>query len=306
MTGKDMHGHPQPFSLALPEVQAGPLVFASPHSGRFYPPELLARTRRTLAELRRCEDAFMDHLVADMPGAGYPVLAANYARAWLDLNRERGELDPAMFEDPLPPTANTRSERVAAGYGLIPRIAGQGLDIYDGPLLYRAERARIRQIYEPYHTALDRLMRRTRRRFGRALLVDCHSMPSAARLKKSRFFPGRARQRPMSDPDIVLGDRFGLSCHGEITARAEAVFADMGYTVARNIPYSGGYCTVRHGRPEAASHALQVEVNRKLYLDEGRLELRADGLRRLQAAFRGLAAALSNPAWDISAREAAE
>jgi len=247
-----------PFRLDRPVRQTVPFLFASPHSGRSYPASLLENTRLDATTLRRSEDAFVDELFAGVVELGAPLLAAQFPRAFLDVNRSSTELDAAMFDAPLGIPVDTPGPRVTAGLGVIPRIVRDGAEIYRRKLdAYEAD-ARISQLYQPYHQALAALMAETHARFGVAVLIDCHSMPSA-----------------LSVPDIVLGDRFGASAAPALTVSAEAAFAREGFSVARNTPYAGGHTTVLHGRVAAGCHALQIEVNRALYLDEEKVVKKA-------------------------------
>jgi N-formylglutamate deformylase len=248
---------PGPFRLERPARQTVPFVFASPHSGRSYPDSLLARTRLDATTLRRSEDAFVDELFAGVVELGAPLLAAEFPRAFLDVNRSSTELDTGMFDGALGVPVDLPSPRVAAGLGVIPRIVRDGAEIYRGKLKSGEADMRLEQLYHPYHRALASLMEETRARFGVAVLIDSHSMPSA-----------------LSVPDIVLGDRYGASAAPRLTAHAEAAFLREGFSVARNTPYAGGHSTVLYGRVASGCHALQVEINRALYLDEDRIAKR--------------------------------
>ncbi|HVV27000.1 MAG TPA: N-formylglutamate amidohydrolase [Rhizomicrobium sp.] len=266
----------EPFRLERPLRQNVPFVFASPHSGRSYPASLLARTRLDALTLRRSEDAFVDELFAEVAGLGAPLLCAQFPRAFLDVNRGVAELDAAMFDAPLGVPVDVPSPRVAAGLGVIPRIVRDGAEIYRGKLKSTEADARISRLYRPYHQALAQLLEETRARFGVAVLIDCHSMPSA-----------------LSVPDIVLGDRYGASAAPPLTAHTEAAFQREGFSVARNTPYAGGHSTVLHGRVASGCHALQIEINRALYLDEDRIAKRPsfDMVRvRLTRAIQNLVA----------------
>ena len=245
---------PPPFRLDRPARQGVPFVFASPHSGRAYPDTLLARTRLDATTLRRSEDAFVDELFAGVAALGAPLLAAQFPRALLDVNRGMAEIDRAMFDGALRVKVDAPSPRVAAGLGVIPRIVRDGAEIYRAKLDSAEADARLEQLYKPYHAALAALMEETRARFGVAVLIDCHSMPSA-----------------LAVPDIVLGDRYGASAAPAVTARAETAFLREGFTVTRNTPYAGGHTTVRYGKVASGFHALQIEINRALYLDEDRI-----------------------------------
>jgi len=243
-----------PFRLDRPARQTVPFLFASPHSGRNYPASLLERSRLDAITLRRSEDAFVDELFAGAVGLGAPLLAALFPRAFLDVNRSMAELDTGMFANPLDVPVDAPSPRVVAGLGVIPRIVRDGAEIYRGKLDSAEADARLGQLYRPYHQTLAALMEETRARFGVAVLVDCHSMPSA-----------------LSVPDIVLGDRYGASAAPQLMSRAEAAFVREGFSVTRNTPYAGGYTTALYGRVASGCHALQIEVNRALYLDEDKI-----------------------------------
>jgi N-formylglutamate amidohydrolase len=266
-----------------PAALGSPLIFASPHSGRRYPPELLRMSRLDRHALRQSEDGYVDLLFASAPQFGAPLLRALFPRAWVDVNRARDELDQRMFADPLPSTADTRSTRVRAGLGVIPRIVADGQDIYDRKLKFFEARRRLTECYDTYHRELGALVADALSRFGCAVIIDCHSMPSAGAL------PYRENERPL---DIVLGDRFGASCSGVITAAAEETLADLGYQVSRNAPYAGGHVAAAYGRPLEGVHVLQIEINRALYLDERRIA-RTEGFDRLKDHLKVLMAALS-------------
>jgi N-formylglutamate deformylase len=241
-----------PYALARPVRQKIPFIFASPHSGRLYPPDFVRDSRLSPLALRRSEDAFVDDLFARaVLAAGAPFLAARFPRAYLDANRGPGELDPAMFSEPLPLPIDPAGPRVVAGLGVIPRIVRDGAEIYRDKLPASDAVARIDGLYRPYHAALLALVEETRRAFGIAIIVDCHSMPSAA-----------------ATPDVILGDRYGVTAAPSLTARAQEAFERTGFTVARNAPYAGGFTTQLYGRPGHGIHALQIELNRALYLDE--------------------------------------
>jgi len=267
----DMTTMPPPFEILAPDQQTVPLVFSSPHSGRFYPQSFLDSSRLDRRSIRSSEDLMIDALFADAVELGAPLMRATYPRAYLDVNREPFELDPKMFVGRLPPFANIRSLRVAGGLGTIPRIVCDAQDIYNGPIPVEAALDRIEAVYKPYHDQLRRLLARTHVTFGQAVLIDCHSMPSAMRTGHSRL-----------RPDFVLGDRFGTSCTGGLTDAAALCLRDLGYTVCRNKPYAGGFITEHYGRPSRGLHALQIEINRALYMDEQTLDLH-DGFERLRS-----------------------
>lgn len=261
-----------PFEVLAPDDGARvPFVFNSPHSGRDYPRAFVAASRLDATTLRRSEDTFVDELFAGAVSLGAPLMRARFPRAFIDVNREAYELDPTMFDGRLPPFANSRSMRVAGGLGTIARIVADGAEIYRRPLSVAEGLDRIERYYKPYHRRLAGLVEESYRQFGAGVLVDCHSMPSSQVTRE-----GRAR------PDFVLGDRYGTSCSSIITDVAQETLQRLGYTVARNKPYAGGHITETYGRPQRGVHALQIEVNRALYMDETRY-VRAGGFAWLVA-----------------------
>lgn len=278
-----------------PLRQSAPVVVASPHSGSVYPAAFLTQAAVPLAALRRAEDAFVDELFSSAPGLGIPLLAARFPRSYVDANREPYELDPGMFEGPLPRSLNHRTTRVAAGLGMIPRVAANGEAIYRGRVPSDEIEHRLETCWRPYHTALSTLLEQTHRLFGGVLLVDAHSMPSSASGVGSRDRDQRV--------DIVLGDNHGESCTPGLVDCAERWFRRHGLKVQRNQPYAGGFTTQRYGRPGLARHALQIEINRSLYMDEIRHERlpAAAAIERLTAglleeiAGEALAALLPRP-----------
>jgi N-formylglutamate amidohydrolase len=241
----------EPFRLRVPPEQTTPFIFASPHSGRAYPRSFVSQSRLSFNALRRSEDAFVEELFLAVVGLGAPLIAASFPRAYLDVNRAPQEFDSAMFEGPLPFAVDAASPRVSAGLGVIPRIVREGAEIYRQKLAADEASDRLAVFYRPYHAALAQLADETKARFGSAVVIDCHSMPSAAAV-----------------PDIVLGDRYGVSAASVLIRAAESAFESQGFSVARNVPYAGGYTTQLHGRPGRGSHALQIEINRALYMDE--------------------------------------
>lgn len=264
------------------------LVISSPHSGADYPAEFLLQSRLDPLNLRRSEDGFVDRLFAAGPGLGAPLVRALFPRAYVDPNREPYELDPAMFRDSLPSHANTRSLRVLGGLGTIAKVVADGAEIYRDKLTFAEAERRIAQCYRPYHEALERCLDGALAAHGRALLLDCHSMPSVGG-------PGE-RDAGRGRPDIVLGDRFGMSCAPAMVACAESLLRDRGYRVVRNDPYAGGYITHHYGRPQRQRHALQIEINRSLYMDEARIEPHY-GFARVAADMAALLETLIALAW---------
>jgi len=258
-------GHPEAertgfsFSIDEPVSVVSPAVFASPHSGRLYPKGFLESAVASMLDLRRIEDAYVDRLLADVHLTGAPVICGLVARGFVDLNRAESEMDPYMFENPQASWFAQRSPRVEAGLGCIPRVAFNGAPIYSRKLYREEAEARLDQVYRPYHRALEALLRRAQAMFGQAWLVDCHSMPAET-------------EASARSPDIVIGDRFGASCAPGLVDLIEGMFRDRGYTTARNTPYAGGFATLAHGQPALGRHAVQIEIRRRLYLNEATVE----------------------------------
>ena len=253
------------FEVHEPVSQTIPFVYNSPHSGRIYPPEFIAQSRLEGISIRRSEDHYVDELFGAAVDLGAPLLLANFPRAYLDVNREPYELDPRMFDGLLPPYANINSLRVAGGLGTIPRIVAENMEIYARRLPVQEGLERVESVYKPYHFALRRLIARTHVQFGFGVLIDCHSMPGNVRVAGSN-----------ARPDFIIGDRYGTSASAELSRMAIGVLEEMGFAAIRNKPYAGGFITEHYGRPSRGLHALQIEVNRSIYVDEVTLEKRPD------------------------------
>jgi len=243
--------------LRQPAERSLPLVLASPHSGAEYPADFLAASRLDPLSLRRSEDSFVDELFGAAPRLGAPLLSARFPRAYVDVNREAYELDPGMFCDALPGFVNAGSARVRIGLGTIARVVASGEEIYAEKLRFVEVERRIERLYRPYHQMLRRLVKETEALFGGYLLLDCHSMPS-----------GVGSGYGQSWADIVLGDCHGGACAPEILETARRFLAERGFSVAINTPYAGGFTTDHYGRPGLRRHALQIEINRALYMNE--------------------------------------
>lgn len=284
-----------PFTIFTPLAQSAPFVLCSPHSGRIYPRSFLEQSRLDPQTLRKSEDCFVDELFQGAAELGVPLISARFPRAYLDVNREPYELDPELFADPLPDYANSQSVRVVGGLGTIARIVADGEEIYRARLGVEEALARIEQLYFPFHAALQALIAETKARFGYAILIDCHSMPSAQMAQSSG-----------PRPDFVLGDRFGAACDPKLTRFLRDTLATEGYDVQLNRPYAGGYITEHYGRPYRGVQALQVEINRALYLDEARFTASA-GFARLKLDLTRIAGMLFStfPAM-LGQRDAAE
>ncbi len=267
--GADRNDLDPPFEIVEPEAVRGPVLFNSPHSGSTYPDAFLRQSQLDIGTLRRSEDSFVDELFAGVVAQGYPLMHAHFPRCFVDVNREPYELDPRMFDGRLPSFANTRSMRVAGGLGTIARVVGDAQEIYGRRIPVDDALSRIESLYKPYHRALRKLFSGLHRDFETAVLIDCHSMPSTA---------GSRDERPR--PEFVIGDRYGTSCTGAVTEVVEQALREFGYTVSRNKPYAGGFITEHYGNPAAGLHAIQLEINRALYMDEKRYE-RTSGFDRL-------------------------
>ncbi len=271
------------FVLKRPVQQAGPYLFASPHSGRDYPASFLSSAVLDRQAIRSSEDAFVDRLFDAAPALGAPLLVARAPRAFIDLNRAADELDPAVIDG----IARTpHNPRVSSGLGVIPRVVAGGRQIYRGKLTLSEAESRITRFWHPYHDALAALIDETRTAFGSAVLIDCHSMPHEAIEAHSR--PGQPR------PEVVLGDRYGVAAGREVMDRVEAAFAAAGLRVVRNAPFAGAYVTQAYGRPMRGVHVVQVEIDRALYMDEARVDP-LPGFAAFRDVISGVAAELIQP-----------
>jgi N-formylglutamate amidohydrolase len=277
---------PSSFEVLAPAHWVVPMVFNSPHSGAGLPATFRELSSLAEHQLRTSEDSHIDELFGGCLDAGAPMVRSLLSRAYLDLNREPYELDARMFRDRLPPYVNCASPRVASGLGTIPRTVGDGILIYKAPMAFAEALHRIETVYRPYHRALGALLDEAHNATGVALLVDCHSMPSSA--------VSHMRTSHAKSVDIVLGDRFGSACDPEISLLVETHMQRAGLTVSRNKPYSGGFFTENHGRPRQGRHAMQIEVNRALYMNETSHEKTA-GFASLQAVCATLSQMLA--AW---------
>jgi N-formylglutamate deformylase len=267
---------PQDAGFAGP---ASALVLSSPHSGDIYPASFKAYSQLDPLTLRRSEDAFIHELYAEGPARGAPLLEALFPRAYCDPNRSAYELDPAMFDAPLPPHVVTESSKIGAGLGTIARVVAGGLEIYKSKLPFAEAERRVETCWRPYHDTLQALLDEARARHGIALLLDCHSMPSVG----GNNMPDAGQRRP----DMVIGDFHGVSCPPRLVDRVEDYLASCGFSTTRNKPYAGGYITQHYARREQGLHTLQLEINRDLYMDESRITKSA-GFIRVQRAMTGL------------------
>ena len=249
------------FSLQRPIERTTSVVFASPHSGRDYREEFMRRILLDETQVRSSEDAYVDQLFGVVPSMGAPLLCAQAPRAYLDLNRAPEELDPALIEGVRRLSPNAR---LASGLGVIPRVVSNGRPIYSGKITLAEAHKRVSTYWRPYHDMLQTLLDESQNTFGEAILIDCHSMPHEA--LENVGPPGSAR------PDVVLGDRFGAAASSDVVDQIEAAFSKAGLRVARNMPFAGAYIAQHYGRPSRRQHAVQVEIDRALYMDERTLQ----------------------------------
>ena len=267
------------FEILRPIKWTSPVIFASPHSGRNYPKAFIESSRLKGLDLRRSEDAFVDEIFSSAPECGAPLIRAHFPRVYVDVNREPYELDPEMFDGPLPRHVNTTSTKVAAGLGTIARVVADGEEVYAKKLNFKDTENVIKSTYIPYHDALKDLLNQAHENFGCYLLIDCHSMPSIGGPMDRD--PGYRRV------DFILGDRFGTSCNGFVTDGVEDTLLNMNYSVIRNNPYAGGFSTANYGHPEKYQHSLQIEINRALYMNEYLINYN-DGFERLKKNLKKL------------------
>jgi N-formylglutamate amidohydrolase len=282
------------FDLARPAQRTTSVVFASPHSGRAYPASFLRSAILDEREIRSSEDAFVDTLFTSAPQFGAPLLAACAPRAFIDLNRAPDELDPALIDGV---RRNAHNPRVASGLGVVPRVVSNGRAIYRGKISLSEAHGRIVQYWRPYHDTLQALLDESLDMFGEAILIDCHSMPHEA--LENVGPPGSRR------PDVVLGDRFGASASSAVVEQIEAAFDNAGLRVARNMPFAGAYIAQHYGRPSRRQHAVQVELDRSLYMDEKTLQPNS-GFGPFRALLLGIIAEIAAIGRVGDARVAAE
>jgi len=282
------------YHLHRPKTRNTCVVFASPHSGRDYPTAFLSRTILNKHEVRSSEDAYVDELFRAAPDFGAPFLTAKAPRAFLDLNRAPEELDPALVEGV---RRISHNPRVASGLGVIPRVVSNGRAIYRGKLTLQEAHSRISNYWRPYHDVLQSLLDESHATFGEAILIDCHSMPHEA--LENVGPPGAPR------PDVVLGDRFGAAAAGSVMEQVESAFATAGLRVARNMPFAGAFITQQYGRPSRQQHAIQIEVDRALYMNERTLTPTKD-FDAFQALLQGVIRDLAEIGCADDARVAAE
>jgi N-formylglutamate deformylase len=272
----------EPFVIQRPLVPSA-LLYDSPHSGRFYPPDFESNASRL--ELRRGEDAYIDQLLGNTPSLGAYLLVANYPRCYIDLNRDETDIDAALLSEPWP-TPLRPTEKSARGLGLIRRYVVPGVEVQARPLTVQAVRHRIEQVYRPYHASLDALVAEIHATQGVVWHVDWHSMKSVGNAMTPDG-PGARRA------DFVVSNAREASASKEVTDIIVRYLRGVGHTVSVNDPYLGGVIVRRTGSPSRGIHSVQIEVNRALYMDEqlvettssaGLLASTIDGLTRVLVA----------------------
>jgi N-formylglutamate amidohydrolase len=252
--GEDLSAFGKGHDIKTPRDWQAGVIFASPHSGSIYPSPLFEGSNVSAHQLRRNEDVFINQLFDSAVEAGAPLLSARFPRVVVDVNRGVNELPQHWESLNNPADCNPATPRAAAGLGVVPTYLSENLAIYTRLPTIADVKQRLIKLYYPYHSALKTLLDTSIERFGRALLVDCHSMPG--------FAPMGSRR-----PDIILGDRFGSSCHSDTLALFQKLFTQAGYSVGVNYPYAGGYTTSHYGKPHEGIETIQIEVNRDLYVN---------------------------------------
>jgi len=266
--------------LHAPEAAPVPVVFDSPHSGTDYPADF--GTIAPMATLRRSEDAFVDELFGAAPAHGAPLIAARFPRIYIDPNRDLVDLDPAMLDGPWPDPL-VPSRKTELGVGLVWRIMPPDSRLYDRLLTVAEVRGRIERCWKPYHRAVSDALDAAHQRFGKVWHVNCHSMPAVGN--------AASEDGPVARAEFVLGDRDGTTCEAAFTAFVADELRGMGYHVKINEPYKGVELVRRYSDPAKGRHSLQLEINRKLYMDEKTIEKNA-GFGALQANLEKLVAAI--------------
>ena len=235
-----------------------PLLLASPHSGQVFPHEFLESVKMPLEELRSNEDSFVDELLLPASECGIPLLSMNISRAFIDVNRDKIEIDPQMYYN-FPPTSDIQAGiRCRVGLGVVHRINAERKNIYDGLLNYDEVQERIAYVYDVYHKRLAQLISTISQKFGFCFVLDGHSMPS-------KICSVMQEDKPIH---FCIGTLFDQSCPTEISAFLENALSAHGYKVVMNCPYSGAFTTFNYCQPRKNIYTLQVEINRGLYMDE--------------------------------------
>ncbi|GBD44824.1 hypothetical protein HRbin40_02315 [bacterium HR40] len=283
MDGPDtLHTFSAPFDRHEPAQVSLPLLISAPHSGMLLPPEAAAGLALSPEELRELDDGPVHRLFAAAVADGATMLVARLRRVFVDLNRDPLEIDPALVPDLAPSLRPRLSLRVRAGLGVVPSRLGTR-PLWRRPLGSAEVARRLHTVYYPYHRELARILDSLRARFGVAVLLDVHSMPTSA----------AADLGPVVD--VAIGDRFGQSAAPTLVEAALARLRDSGLVCERNRPFAGGHITETYGRPAAGIHALQIEIRRGLFLDERSHEPHAGG-ERLAAVMHAVSRAVAEAA----------
>ena len=234
-----------------------PLVLSVPHKGQIFPDEFLCATTISQSELRCNEDSFVDELLQGAIQNGVCMLAMNIARSFIDVNRDKMEIDPTMFYN-YPSPELSMGRRCRLGLGVIHRITAKNHPIYNGLLDYEEVQERFTHVYDVYHKRLQQLIDKCLKKFGLCFVLDCHSMPSeiCSLLQETQKI------------DFCLGTLFGQSCPEEFHAFFKSGLDRKNYYVSDNCPYSGAYITFNYCQPRQKIYTMQMEVNRGLYMNE--------------------------------------
>ena len=269
-----------PFKLFSPEELQSSVVFASPHSGRLYSQDFLDSVILDPVSIRISEDAFVDELFNFVPEFGAPLLVSNIPRAFVDLNRDAGDLDPMLIAGT---KVRGQNGRASSGLGVVPRLVSKNKLIYSGKITLDEVKERLSSVWHPYHKCLQSLLDATRKKFGHVLLIDCHSMPHAS---------VNVGLRNNAPPQIVLGDRFGTAASCDVVEQVRMAFAESGFRVSKNMPFAGAYTTQQYGKPDKNQHVIQVEIDRSLYMNEETIE-KLPNFFDFQTALRGVVAKIA-------------
>ncbi len=256
------------------------VILSCPHAGRIYPAEFIAASIADIADLRGLEDFGVDQLISGALSCGIPCVMNKVTRAYIDVNRPVDALDHLMLSSP-PAGENVKPSRhVRAGYGLLPRLTAAREVIHRQLLPHDEVESRIALVHQPYHSAVQAALSNAYGKFGRAILIDCHSMPSHDQ-----------QNRPLAD--IILGDLHHTTFDQKIGKMLTRLIENTGFSVAWNSPYAGGYITKNYGCAKSNQQSIQIEINRRLYMNR-KYELNEEGVKRVSSLITKLCAALSD------------
>ena len=252
----------RPFICHKPRAGCSPIIFNSPHSGRYYSKSFLSQSVLSLDKIRLSEDFYVDSLLKPVVEFGSVLLEACFPRSFVDVNRSSTELDRKLITNAKESLTNART---LAGLGVIPRIVGSGLEIYKTKISSSEVDSRLNNYYFPYHNKLKQVVDNSVNAFGFAILLDFHSMPNSC--------INQSRNNKSLVPQVVLGNCFGTSCDEKLSEKVFDIFSTSGFRVEMNNPFSGGFITKNYGVPKENAHAIQVEIDRSLYMDEANYTL---------------------------------